>query len=119
MSQDDLSRIWGWRLMALASRVSGLESEMAQVRLRLGSISPIQTSPPSSPSPTATPATIRSDSWPLRFLRGAAEKVGREAISSVLLWLLGRIATWIAFAILGLPALAWLWRPLSRLFGLG
>ena len=53
--------------------------------------SPTQTSPTSSPSPTAMPSTTRA-SLPKRMLEKAMEKLGWEAIVSLLMWAGGRLA---------------------------
>jgi hypothetical protein len=117
MSQDELSRIWAWRLKALAARVAGLELQMRWVLLHLGQNTPqTLTSPPSWSIPTDTPSQIPSPSWPKRLFRLGLAKLTGEALSAALMWLGTRFLTWALYAILGLPALAWLARWL-KLFG--
>jgi hypothetical protein len=117
MSQDELSRIWAWRLKALAARVAGLEVQMQWVHSRLApDTSPTQSLPQFLSSPTASPSKIPSPSWPNRLFRLGLAKLTGEALSAALMWLGTRFLTWALYAILGLPALAWLARWL-KLFG--
>jgi hypothetical protein len=120
MSQDELSRIWAWRYKALHADVAGLKAEMLWVRLRLApnTTSPTPSSPASWPTPTASPSKTPSPSWPKRLFRLGFAKLTGEALSAALMWLGTRFLTWALYAILGLPALAWLARWL-RLFGFG
>jgi hypothetical protein len=117
---DELTLIWRMRLRVLFAEVAGLKAEMQWVRLRLGSepTPQTQTSPPSWSSPTATPTPIPSPSWPKRLFRLGLSKLTGEALSAAMVWLGTRFLTWALYAILGLPALAWLARWL-RLFGFG
>ena len=92
MSQDELSRIWAWRLQVLMRRVTGLERRMQCVELRFAAAPTPQTPslPASLPIPTDTPSPIRS------ALSRAAEKMGREALMQFGLWLLAVAFKWIA-----------------------
>ena len=76
--------------------------------------SPTQTSPTSSPSPTAMPSTTRA-SLPKRMLEKAMEKLGREAIVSIIMWGAGKIALWAIAYVLPLVA-SWIMlvRPFMR-----
>jgi hypothetical protein len=91
MSQDELSRIWAWRLQVLMRRVTGLERRMQCVELRFAAEPTPQTpsSPISSSTPTASPSPIRS------ALSRAAEKMGREALTQFAMWLAAKIAMWV------------------------
>lgn len=117
---DELTPIWRMRLRVLAADVSGLKAEMQWVRYRLG-VEPThqtQTSQQSWPTPTGMPSRTHSPSWPARVLRWGLAKLTGEALSSAAGWIASKVLTWALYAILGLPALAWLARWL-RLFGLG
>jgi hypothetical protein len=117
MSQDELSRIWAWRLKALAARVAGLELQMRWVLLHLGqSTHQTPSSPPSLPSQTATPSPIRS------ALSRVASKLGREALTQFGLWLAGRVAMWVlpwlvAWWTMGGPLLRFLERWVAFFLG--
>jgi hypothetical protein len=118
MSQDELSRIWAWRLQVLMRRVTGLERRMQCVELRFEAAPTpqTQTSQPSSSSPTATPSPIRS------ALSRVASKLGREALTQFGLWLAGRIAMWvlpwlIAWWTMGGPLLRFLERWAAAFLG--
>ena len=115
---DELTTIWRMRLRVLFAEVSGLKHEMQWVRSRLevGPTPQTQTLPAFLLNPTATPTPIPSPSWPKRLVRLGLAKLTGEALSAALVWLGGKVLTWALYAILGLPALAWLARWL-KLFG--
>jgi hypothetical protein len=117
---DELTLIWRMRLRVLFAEVSGLKHEMQWVRSRLevGPTPQTQTSPPSWPTPTATPSKIPSPSWPKRLFRWGLAKLTGEALSAAAGWMATKVLTWALYAILGLPALAWMARWF-RLFGFG
>jgi hypothetical protein len=126
MSQDELTPIWRNRMRVLfakqdilVAKVDGIALEMQWVRSRLApDTSPTQSLPRFLSSPTGSPSKIPSPSWPKRLFRLGLAKLTGEALSAALMWLGTRFLTWALYAILGLPALAWLARWL-RLFGLG
>mgnify|MGYP001562467373 CR=1 FL=1 len=73
---------------------------------KLDTTPPIPTSPPSSKSPTATPSIIPPSSM-RRMAEKVMDKMGREAIISVLMWGAGKLAMWALTYVL--PAVAgWL-----------
>jgi hypothetical protein len=77
-------------------------------RLEPAGTTPTPTSPPSSSIPTATPSTSRP-SVLRQALTKIAERFGREAIVSILMWAAGKLIPGIvAWLTLGRPALRWL-----------
>jgi hypothetical protein len=117
---DELTPIWRRRMTVLWTEVAGVKAELQWLRSRLEVVPMHQTptSPASSLSPTATPTPTPSRSWPKRLFRLGLSKLTGEALSAAMVWLGTRFLTWALYAILGLPALAWLARWL-RLFGFG
>ena len=116
MSQEpDLQRIFAWRLRSLAGRVTVIEQRVMWI-MAGGYTNQTTQSQTSSSSPTDLPPTSRhSDS----LLRRTLEKLTGEALSAALMWVGTRIFVWALYALLGLPALAWIARPLLKLLGLG
>ena len=118
---DELTLIWRMRLRVLFAEVVGIKGELQWLRSRLevAPMHPTPTLPPSSLNPTDTPSPIPSPSLLKRMVASSVQRMGMEAVSGALLWVGGRLATWALYALLGLPALAWLVKPALKLLGLG
>lgn len=80
------------------------------IAAKLDTTPPIQTSPPSSKTSTATPSTTPPSSI-RRMAEKVMDKMGREAIISVLMWGAGKLAMWALTYLL--PAVAG-WMMLVR-----
>lgn len=82
---ERLRDLWRRELML---RVRLIEQKVDRV---LVTISPTPSSPPSWPTPTASPSPTRP-SW----LARVAHKLSREALTQFGLWVLAKLATWVA-----------------------
>jgi uncharacterized membrane protein YccC len=79
---------------------------LGQILILLATTNRTQASPPSSPSPTGSPPQTRWRS----LLEPAMQKFGREAITSIALWIGSKIAgSYIVPAALFVGGLVWAW----------
>ena len=97
---DELTPIWRNRMRVLfqkqdvlVAKIDGIALEMQWVRSRLApnTTSQTQSSPASSPSPTASPRKT----WLQRIAGSAFEKLGREALTQFAMWLAAKLAMWV------------------------
>lgn len=96
---SELSPIFWRRQSRLETRVTALEeSQVLLIRAHLR-----------APAQTVTPSPARSPSWLKRGMAKTWEKLTREAISTILWWVAGKLTPIVlAWLTLGRPALRWL-----------